>query len=108
MQNPGMIRGPERILELVLDVKQPDANRGGHKRDRQVDEEEWTNANEPHHHSHQNRYRDVRHHGAEPRLPTTTHQARGQPVSKNEQVGRPKAEHDDWMAVKAIAKPTPL
>jgi hypothetical protein len=37
-----MFMGPESVLELVLDVKQPNANRTCEKRDRQLHKQEWT------------------------------------------------------------------
>jgi hypothetical protein len=33
---PALVTGPQRVLELVLDVEQPDANRTCKKRDRQL------------------------------------------------------------------------
>ena len=39
---PALVMGPESVLELVLDVKQPNANRTCEKRDRQLHKQEWT------------------------------------------------------------------
>jgi len=36
---PTLVMGPEQILELGLDVEQPDSDRGGEKRDRQLHEQ---------------------------------------------------------------------
>ena len=41
---------PERVLELVLDVEQPDADRGGEQHDRQMHEQERPDADEPDQH----------------------------------------------------------
>jgi hypothetical protein len=37
---PALVMSLERMLELVLDIEQPDADRGGEKRDRQLHEQE--------------------------------------------------------------------
>ena len=31
---PALIMGPERVFKLMLDIEQPDTDRGGEKRDR--------------------------------------------------------------------------
>ncbi len=51
---PALVMGPERILELVLDIEQPDADRGGDKRDRQLNKQDWTKADQPDHGRDQN------------------------------------------------------
>ena len=39
--------GPGRVLELVLDIEQPDADRGREQHDRQMDEQEGPDADQP-------------------------------------------------------------
>ena len=42
MKIPALVTGPEGILELVLDIEQPDANGAREKRDRQLHQQEWS------------------------------------------------------------------
>ncbi len=42
VKTPALVTGPEGVLELVLDVEQPDANRTCEKRDRQLHKQKWT------------------------------------------------------------------
>ena len=44
---PRFIVRPKRVLELVLDIEQPDAERGADQHDRQMHQEEWTKADRP-------------------------------------------------------------
>ena len=39
---PSLVMGPDGVLELVLDVEQPDANRTCENRDGQLYKQEWT------------------------------------------------------------------
>ena len=57
-----LIIGPEGVLELVLDVEQPDANRSCQDRDRQGHKQERTNADQIDHRGDQNRDCNVRRH----------------------------------------------
>ena len=99
---------PERILELVLDIEQPDADRGREQHDRHMHEQERTDADQPHHRGDESRDGDIGRHGAEPGLPAAAHDADRQPVLHNEQIGRTDAEHDDRMAIEAIAQADPI
>ena len=51
--------------------------------------------------------RQVGRHGAEPRPPARAHQPDRQAMLQEEQVGRAEAEHDQRMAIEAIAQPLP-
>src|SRR4029078_4692108 len=66
---PAFITSPERILELVLDIEQPDADRGGEKRDPKLHTQEWTNADQPDHGCDQNCDCCVCRHRADPGSP---------------------------------------
>ena len=46
---PGLVTGPRRVLELVLDIEQPDPNRRRQNHDRQVHKQERPKADEPDH-----------------------------------------------------------
>jgi hypothetical protein len=43
---PGLVMGPGGVLELVLDIEQPDADRRRQNRDRQVHQQEWRTADQ--------------------------------------------------------------
>src|SRR5947208_14634281 len=103
---PGPILGPERALELMLDVEQPDPDGSSKKRNWEVHQQEWPNADEPYHDGNQNRDRSVRRHGAEPGLPAPAHHADRQRVLQDEQISGTKTEHDDGVPIEAISKPT--
>src|SRR4051812_34767545 len=46
---PTLVTSPKGVLELMLDIEQPDANRSGKKRDRQLHQQEWTGTEQPDH-----------------------------------------------------------
>src|SRR6266511_6388173 len=106
VQVPGPILGPERALELMLDVEQPDPDGSSKKRNWEVHQQEWPNADEPYHDGDQSRDRSVRRHGAEPGLAAPAHHADRQPVPQDEQISGTKAEHDNGVPIQAISKPT--
>ena len=107
VQVPGPILGPERALELMLDVEQSDPDGSSKKRNWKVHQQEWPNADEPYHDGDQSRDRSVRRHGAEPGLAAPAHHADRQPVPQDEQISGTKAEHDNGVPIQAISKPTP-
>ena len=92
------------MFKLMLDVEQPDADRGREQHDRQMHQQERptpisqiivaTIAD-----------RGIGRHRAEPRLPSATHQADRQPVLHDEQIGRTYAEHDEGVPVESVAQP---
>jgi len=55
VQVPGPILGPERALELMLDVEQPDPDGSSKKRNWEVHQQEWPNADESYHDGDQSR-----------------------------------------------------
>src|SRR5260370_41844276 len=75
VQVPGPIVGPERVLELMLDVEQPHPDGSSKKRNWEVHQQEWPNADEPYHDGDKNRDRRVRRHSAEPGLPAPARRA---------------------------------
>ena len=62
VKTPGFAMGPGGVLELVLDIKEPDADRRRQNRDRQVHQQEWPKADQANHHGDQNRDGSVRAH----------------------------------------------
>ena len=78
---------PNRILELVLDIEQPNPDRAREKHDGQMHEQERPDADQPYHGRDESRDRDVGRHGAEPGLPTAAHEANWQSMLHDEQIG---------------------
>jgi len=62
MKNPGLVIGPGGVLELVLDIEQPDADRRRQNRYRQVYQQEWRIAEQMDHPGDKNRDGGVRAH----------------------------------------------
>src|ERR1700748_378271 len=79
------------MLELMLDIEQPDTDR----------------RREPYQRGDAVRYGDIGRHSAQPGLPAAAHEADRQAVLYEEQIGRPHTEHDGRVPVDAVAKPTP-
>jgi hypothetical protein len=75
MYVPSLIASPKRVLELVLNIEQPDPERSADHRDRQMHEQEWTYAHGPDRDSRYQQNGEIRHHRAQPRLPTTAHES---------------------------------
>ena len=107
VQIPVLVVGPHGVLELVLDVEQPHADRGRQQHDRQMHQQERSDADQPHQRGDDDRDRQVGAHGAEPRLPAAAHQSERQPVPQDEKIGRPDTEHHRRMAIQPIAQPAP-
>src|SRR5262245_23305770 len=97
VQVPGPILDPERALELI-------PNGSSKKRNWEVHQQEWPNADEPYHEGDQSRDRSVRRHGAEPGLAAPAHHADRQPVPQDEQISGTKAEHGNGMPIQTISK----
>ena len=106
-QAPIPVIRPDGMLELVLHVEQPHADRSGDQRDRQMQQQERPHADPPHHAADDERDRAIGRHGADPRRPTFPHQAQGQAVAQDEQIDRANTEHDDGIAVEPISEPAP-
>ena len=95
------------MLELVLNIEQPDPGRSREQHDWQVHEQERPDADQPNHRGDHSRDGGIGRAGAKPGLPATAHQADWQPMLDEEQVGRAQAEHDDGVPIDAIAQPPP-
>jgi hypothetical protein len=108
VKSPVLLMGPEGAFKLVLDVEHPTPDRARHNQDRYVDAQEGPNTDESHHRRRQKRDRRVRRHGAEPGMPVSMQLAKRQPLPHDEKIGGPQNEHDERMAIQAIAEPTPL
>src|SRR3984893_7775392 len=54
VKTPGLIEGPGRVLELVLDIEQPDADRCSQNHDRQMHQQERSDADQPDYRGDQN------------------------------------------------------
>ena len=106
MQVPGRRFGPPRPLELMLNVKQPNADGCRKQRDRHVDKKERPSTYQPYHHHDYQRDGCVGGHSTDPGTPIG-HQPDRQPVLHDEKIGRTQAKHDDWIAIEAIAKTPP-
>src|SRR5262249_28119175 len=107
VQVPGPILGPERALELMLDVEQPDPNGSSKKHNWEVHQQKWANADEPYRDGDQSRDRTVCRHGAEPVLAAPAHHAGRQPVPQDEQISGTKAKHDNGVPIQTILKAAP-
>jgi hypothetical protein len=70
-------------------------------------EQECPKAGQPYHRGDESSDCDVGRHGAEPWLPTAAHEADRQSMPQDEKIDWADAEHDDRMAVDAVAQPTP-
>jgi hypothetical protein len=64
-QVPRSVAGPNGVLELVLDIEQPNADRGREQHDRQMHEQEGTDADQPYHRRDDCRDRGIGRHGAD-------------------------------------------
>src|SRR5262249_3066108 len=99
---------PKGILELVLNVEEPNTDGCRQQSYRQMHDQEWPNTHEPHHHEDDQSDGCVGHHGAYPRPETTAHQSdRRQPVLYEEQISRAQAKQDKGIAVKPIVELPP-
>src|SRR4029079_14537993 len=105
MEIPITLALPKRVVVLVLDIKQPDADRRRKKRDGQVYEKKQSNANPPDDCSDQYSNSSIGRHDAQPGSPTAAHHSDGQTVTKKEQVSRPQAEHHRRVPIETIRKP---
>jgi len=107
VKTPGLVTGPGSVLELVLNIEQPDADRRRQNGDRQVHQQEWPDADQADHAGDQYRNGGVRAHRAEPGLPAAAHHPDRQPMAQDEQIARADAEHHHWMPVQTIEHSAP-
>ena len=98
---------PVGVLELVLDVEQPDPDRGGQKRDRQLHQEEALDADQRAHADHDPGDGEVGRHRADPDLLAAVHQLDRQAMLEQEQVDRAERQQDQRVAQQSVAEPPP-
>jgi hypothetical protein len=99
---PLVLAAPARVFELVLDVEEPHA---GHRREKHRGKEhegKHLPAAEPGEAGQDGRNRRVRRHGAEPVLPSRSHQSDGKPVLKEKAVEGHDTEQEQRMTDKPI------
>lgn len=101
VQLPVLRLVPMRRLELVLDIEQPHADRGGDERGGQEHEEKRVEADKPDDGTKDDEQHQVGAHGAEP-VAGLVHQAQGQAVLQDEQVARAKAEEHQGVPVGSV------
>src|SRR6516165_10319666 len=75
VQVPARSVSPKRLLELMLNVEEPNANGRRQKRNRQMHKQEWLHAHEPHHRKDDQSDGCVGYHRAEPRPQAAPHQS---------------------------------
>lgn len=80
MQVPVLIAFPRRMLELMLNVEQPNADRCRENRSRKMHEQKRLDADQPCKCSHDGDNREIGRHCADPGLPTGAHQADREPL----------------------------
>ena len=105
---PFAVARPDRVLELVLHVEQPDADRCGHQQRGQVHQQESLDADQPDQPAGHQRDGEVGRHCADPRAPAVAaHQPDRQAMLQQEEIGRSQSEHDQRMAVEPVAQAPP-
>src|SRR2546430_294294 len=107
MQVPALVVLPRRVLELMLNVEQPYAGRGGEQYDGKMHEQERLDADDPCECSDDEGNREIGRHCTGPRQPAIAHEADRDPVLQEKQVGRSNTEHDQRVAVKTVFQTTP-
>src|SRR5258708_35354848 len=75
LQVPCSVAAPYGVLELVLDIEQPDTNRGREHYDWQMHQQERTDADQPYHGGDDSRDASIGRHRAQPGLPAAAHEA---------------------------------
>ena len=95
---------PMGVLELVLHIKQPDADGGADEDNRQLNGEERADANGVDQQCRDRHQAKIGQERASPGHGASAHRAERQPVSQDEEIGRSQSEHDDRMPVKPITQ----
>src|SRR5262245_15003579 len=106
MKVPGRRLGPPRLLELMLNVKEPNADGCRKQRDWHVDEKERPNTHQPYHCHDYQRDGCVGGHSTNPGTPIGDQPDR-QPMLHDEKIGRAQAKHDDGVAIETVTKTPP-
>src|SRR6185437_2294648 len=107
LEFPARSGRPISILELVLDIEQPDADRRGEQDDRQAAEQEGDDPQRPGDEATEEDNHRVGAEDADPSLALAERAAGGDAVAHQEEVDRPDAEHDERMAIEPIGKASP-
>src|ERR1700742_626224 len=107
MQIPALIALPRGLLKLMLHVEQPYAGRGGEQHDRKMHEQERLDADQPGEPGGDQGNGEIGYHGAGPRLPAVAHEADGETVLQEKQIGWSEHEHDQWVTVKSVFQTAP-
>src|SRR5262245_18144949 len=107
LERPGRTSGPISVFELMLDVKQPNADRGCQQRYRQLHEQKRAHADQPHHRRDNKCDRRIGRHDTEPGSPVAAQPVERKAVPQHEEIGWGQSEHDGRMAVQPIAQPLP-
>jgi len=90
------------VLELVLHIEQPHTDRCREQHHWKMHKEKSFDADEPDERGNDQCDRGIGRHGAEPRLPSGTHQPDGQALLKKKQVRRGNAKHHQRMTIEPI------
>ena len=106
MEAPVPMTRPKRILELMLDIEEPNGDRGADRHHRAMHKKERPDAYEPDHESDNPRYRRVRSHRAEPGLQPGAHETHRNAIVQHEQISRDRAKHDIGASVQPVGEPT--
>src|SRR5277367_4254777 len=102
MEVPIAVMSPKRVLELMLDIKEPDGNRSAHGHHRSLHEKEGADSHQP------DKQRDdasdycVGPHCAYPGLPARAHHADRKAIMQHEEVSRNQSKHDERVTVYPI------
>jgi hypothetical protein len=107
VKTPGLVVGPGGVLELMLDIEQPDTDRRRQNHDRQVQQQEGPGADQP----TSSRQPELRWRRSYPSYsataPGVTHPPYRQPMPQDEQRRGTYAEYHYWMSVQTIKDLTP-
>src|ERR1700722_5866448 len=102
MKVPLAVMSPKRVLELMLDIKEPDGDRGAHDHHGSLHEKEGADSHKP------DKQRDdagdcrVGPHCAYPGLPARAHHADRKAIMQHEEVSRNQSKHNERVTVGPI------
>jgi hypothetical protein len=101
---PIVTMSPKRAFELMLDIKEPDGNRGAYDHYGSLHNKKRADSHQPDKQRDDAGDRRVGPHGAQPRLPTQPHHADRKTIMQHEEVSQNQSEHDERVAVEPIEK----
>ena len=104
---PRAFRSPVRRLELVLHVEQPDADGPGQQRDRHLHHGEPVEADQETHRDDNQRRQEVAQQDVGQEPPAPAQHVERQPELDDENPGRRDADHNDRVAIAAVAQLPP-